>query len=328
MTNLAIQQTDYDAFSSKIAAIQRGYLPPSSKNALNQDYDDADAWLSKLYINFKELHMNYLNVLRSKNRRVYSKINKASLNSFPVMNYGTYLRTAAIDLSVLQYLNDSTFDKFQIVNLGAGSDLRMIQYLNMFPDRLENFVDIDFAEAVQLKQGIINDLGFKNDKYHLLACDLKQDIKKTMETLESRLDLSTPTIIITECMLCYLPETQSQLLIDNCMKSFEKGCWISYDPIGGDQPSDRFGKIMKNNLQESRGLDLPTLLIYSSTEKYLQRWAADNKAESTILDMWQFHNKYISAKEMARLRSLQFLDEIEELKLMQLHYVILQCEWQ
>lgn len=109
------------------------------------------------------------------------------------------------------------------------------------------------------------------------------------------------------------------------MSKFSHGLWISYDPIGGSQPNDRFGAIMQSNLKESRNLEMPTLMTYNSKEKYASRWSAAPNV--VVNDMWEIFNAQIPESERKRLRSLQFLDELEELKVMQTHYILMKAQW-
>ncbi|CAB4255072.1 similar to Saccharomyces cerevisiae YDR435C PPM1 Carboxyl methyltransferase [Maudiozyma barnettii] len=324
-----IQQTDYDALSSKICALQFNYLPPN-KGTLSESIDDT---LQCLYSDIKSLHFEYYKTLKEKSRNVYGKINKLMRNPFPVMNYGTYLRTLAIDVSLIKYIENFPKDQpFQIVNLGSGSDLRFIQYLKMYGGRIKRFVDLDFKDAIILKQSILKDstnldqsIRSFEGKYVILQGDLK-DVEGTLQQLKQYLDPKLPTVFITECVLCYMTENDSKQLISTIMDTFATGFWISYDPIGGADVNDKFGTIMKRNLMDSRNLEMPTLLIYNSKLNYPQRWE-NEKSQIDIKDMWNFLSEAISDTEKRRLRSLQFLDEIEELKIMQSHYVILNTAW-
>lgn len=326
-----IQQTDYDALSSKLCALEKNYLPPATDSLIKFDNNQ----LQKLYENTVPLYLEYLHTIKDESRNIYGKISKLIKNPFPVMNYGTYLRTMAIDLSILNFINSLPNDtSFQIINLGCGSDLRSIQYLTHFKN-LINFVDLDFNDAIALKAKILTKsenlnniyLNFKQ-RYNLLSGDLKNS-NDILNSLNNILDKSIPTILITECVLCYMKDNDSQNLINGIMKNFTNGCWISYDPIGGSNPNDKFGIIMKRNLMESRHLDMPTLLIYNSKENYPKRWENTNleNLEIKIMDMWVFLSESISHNEKKRIGALQFLDEIEELKIMQSHYVILNAKW-
>lgn len=335
-TMQSIQQTDFDAFSAKLACISKGYLP-TNRQAL---IDPIEKW-DQFYQDYKSLYFEYLNTIKIstlKGKRLFLKITRAMQSSQPVMNYGTYLRTLSIDIPLLQYLNSNLIHKqCQIVNLGCGSDLRCLQILNnkdIFPHVIK-YIDLDFKESVELKQSILKSISSSQNslvpvdttwggRFEAVASDLN-DLNNTLLILKSKLDVKIPTIFITECTLCYIKERESQDLIDSIRTVFDSGLWISYDPIGGANSDNRFGIIMKENLLMSRNLDLPTLLLYNSKESYSNRWK--NYKDVKIQNMWDFLNSNLHPMELKRLQSLQFLDEFEELKIMQNHYVTMNARW-
>lgn len=332
----SIQQTDFDAFSAKLSCISKGYLPTNKQSLIHP----IEKW-DQFYQGYKSLYFEYLNTIKistSNGKRLFSKIKKSIQSSQPVMNYGTYLRTLSIDIPLLQYLNDNPIDRqCQIVNLGCGSDLRCLQILNnidIFPQVIK-YIDLDFKQSIELKQSILEAIAsFTNSfvpndmtwggRYEAIASDLN-DLDETLSILTSKLDVKVPTIFITECTLCYIKEKESQALIDAIRRTFGSGLWISYDPIGGVDSDDRFGIIMKENLLMSRNLDLPTLLIYNSKESYSNRWKDYNDVK--IQNMWDFSHSHLNPMELKRLQSLQFLDEFEELRIMQNHYVTMNARW-
>lgn len=321
-----VQQTDYDALSCRISAIHKGYLPSP-----RYQLDECG------YNGYKEMHLEYLNGLRKVSRRIHGKVARSVNSSYPVMNYGTYLRTVCIDLELNKILKKIGKEKkVQIIDLGSGSDLRMVPLLYNYPNL--KFVDVDYAESIQVKSKVLwetpnlkdflrlqkheGDTLVSSDRYELVSCDLN-DINETSEKLGKVTDNDVITLIITECVLCYMTKESSQRLIDYVTNYYKSGYWISYDPIGGDHENDRFGTIMQANLRESRNLEMPTLMIFNSKEKYASRFAG---LKTTVQDMWEIFNK-VSQDEMKRLKSLQFLDELEELKVMQTHYVFCKVQW-
>ncbi|CEP60818.1 leucine carboxy methyltransferase LALA0_S02e00320g [Lachancea lanzarotensis] len=325
----AIQQTDYDAFSCKICAISKMYLPSSKELEFCG------------MRGFSELHMAYAQQLKGLNRRAYGKVQTAIRQGQPLMNYGTYLRTLIVDIECKSFLENAANEnsKIQILNLGCGSDLRMLFFLNQYPQL--TWIDLDFAESVSLKAKILkkneqfrNTLGepqgaddteYISDRYLLKSCNLNHTQKVLDILLESSVP-EVPTLVITECVLCYMDLSQSQALIDNVVSFYETGTWVSYDPIGGNEADDRFGAIMQANLWESRQLELPTLMFFNSVEKYAQRFEDETK-HTQIETVWQYYIQQIPQEEKNRLKSLQFLDEIEELKLILSHYVHSKSSW-
>lgn len=319
----AVEQTDYDALSCRLAAISKGYIPSPPLQIDECHYEG-----------YMEMHMEYFQTLKTISRRIHSKIYKTIHNSFPVMNYGTYLRAISIDLRVNNFLSSYQEDEraLQIVNLGCGSDLRMIPILRNFPN--VTYIDIDYKDSVDLKKKVLEKSGNlrhaldlnengESPRYKLVSCDLN-NIAQTMGILKDLTDPGFPTVIITECVLCYMGEKESQSLIDGISNFYDTGMWVSYDPIGGSKDKDRFGLIMQSNLRESRHLEMPTLMVFNSKEAYSKRFS---NCDTTIQNMWEIFQDEIPKSEIARLKTLQFLDEVEELEIMQTHYVLSKATW-
>lgn len=324
--NTAVQQTDYDALSCKVSAISKHYLP------CPRQIEECG------FRDYSGIQMEYIRVLRMLSRRAYGKISRAVSSTMPVMNYGTYLRTVSIDLSIEEFMRKHQDEETQILNLGSGSDLRMIQLLARFPKT--TYIDLDFQESVKLKAKVLrNSDQFVNffqlnssegeeintGRYKLLTADLK-DVPRVLELLSRIASKKVPTLILTECVLCYIPQAESQQLIDSVAEYFTHGKWVSYDPIGGNKVNDRFGTIMQDNLRESRHLEMPTLMIYNSPESYALR-LKNISHNIHIQIMWDYYMNEVSDEEKNRLKALQFLDEIEELEIMLSHYILLEATW-
>ncbi|EDO18916.1 hypothetical protein Kpol_1023p87 [Vanderwaltozyma polyspora DSM 70294] len=326
-----VQQTDLDALSCKMAAVSKGYLPSKELQENVCGFSD-----------YKTIHLEYFkSIMKNLGRRAQGQINRSLQSSFPVMNYGTYLRTISIDMVLHDYISNHNDDGFiQIVNLGCGSDLRMIPLLSIYPNM--SYIDIDYEPTIKLKGNLLGNSEFFGkvlpaDRYRLLSCDLSKH-DEVINLLKEVTDLTKPTIFITECALCYLKDDDAQLLINSLISTYRKaGLWISYDPIGGggegpdgkDDKNDRFGKIMQSNLRETRSLEMPTLLKYRNKDSYSSRFKQlpDVNIDVRIQNLWEYFTKNISDEEKQRLKGLQFLDEIEELQVMQSHYVLLSAQW-
>ncbi|CCE65177.1 hypothetical protein TPHA_0K00430 [Tetrapisispora phaffii CBS 4417] len=335
-----VQNTDHDALTCKLSAISTRYIPCPL--------------VHKDYFNYNDIYLSYYQTLKTLlSRRDQGSINRALRNSYPVMNYGTYLRTVSIDSLLNSYLDERVSNEYiQVVNLGCGSDLRFVHLLNNFKNI--KYIDVDFKDALELKGKVLRtNLKFKQalkldteimdktengsqlihtENYVMMEGDLK-DTSDIITKLSRYTDTNAKTVFITECALCYLPDIAAQRLIDKIIDTFDSGYWISYDPIGGNQEKDkdRFGKIMQDNLKSSRDLELPTLLKYFSEDLYSSRFTqhtnSSKKITVNIKNLWEFYLQSINDNEKKRLQKLQFLDEIEELKIMQSHYIILNAQW-
>ncbi|SCU88974.1 LAMI_0D11980g1_1 [Lachancea mirantina] len=326
----SVQETDYDALSCRISAIVKGYMP-------------CEVQIQKCgFSKYAEMHLAYANALRSTSRRAYGKIRKTVESALPVINYGTYLRTVSIDAVVSDFLEKKRdSEQLQILNLGCGSDLRAAQFLKRFPQC--RVVEVDYSTSVALKIKTLKEspelvelfaVGSSvasqsteliTERYCLLPCDIsKMDQVTTMLSVHFSPD--APTLVLTECVLCYMAENHSSQLIKTVQDYFNEGCWLSYDPIGGVEGKDNFGSIMRDNLRESRQLEMPTLMSFNDPAAYAARFAS-GRVPVQIQTMWQYYRVSVTSEEKQRLKALQFLDEIEELQIMLSHYILMDARW-
>ncbi|CAM9020361.1 unnamed protein product [Wickerhamomyces anomalus] len=322
-----IRSTDYDALSCRISACKKHYLD--------------DKYLQNV-IHGLEKFLRFENKISS--RRVFNGIvNSVKL---PIINRGTYIRTKSIDYVIEEFLREFDGQQVQIVNLGAGSDTRAFQILASRENI--NWVEFDFKDSTKLKKAIIttdqvlaNAVGVDfvpvddfetfytelddtliSEKYKLISIDLR-DIETLKTIISTELDLNAPTLIISECMLCYTESSVSTNIIQSIRSHFTKGVFAIYDPIGGE---DNFGSVMIDNLK-IRNISMPSLLEFNTLEKYSQRLQELGIKDVKIDNMNNIMNNWISDDEKIRISRLEFLDESEELRLLLEHYCLIVCNW-
>lgn len=94
---------------------------------------------------------------------------------------------------------------------------------------------------------------------------------------------------------------------------------VLYEPI---RPNDPFGRIMVSNLA-TRGIQLQTLNKYASLEaqraRLLEQGFETGQAAADIDFIWE---RWVKEEEKERIASLEFLDEMEEWRLLARHYCI------
>lgn len=239
--------------------------------------------------------------------------------------------------------------KCQIISLGAGSDTRAF---NLFAQHGTDDIiyhEIDFSITTAKKvatvmitpnlQKIIwpslaqNEIptlsssGIEpNDEihtphYHLHARDLR-DITSSSDLLQG-MDPTLPTLVISECCLCYLQPDKTDHVLDWLSSHFTSGLGIAvYEPIGGN---DSFGKVMIENLA-SRGISLPSLKKFPTLESQVQRLVDRkftlNDGLAAANDIWSIYEDWIPETEKIRISKLEVLDELEELRILFQHYCI------
>lgn len=291
-----IQHTDHDASSSRLSAVTLGYL------------DDEIA-------------------------RAFFPQGQEVPKRYPIINRGTYVRSTAIDELVLRFLRTTPKQKKQIVSLGAGSDTRFFRFWSgsHFKGTEIEYHELDFETNVNEKRNTIRNSPQLSEyvseaekegvKYRLNALDLRDLTAKSPPTIPG-LDAELPTLLLSECCLCYLPpDAASSVLHYFSMNIKDALAVILYEPI---RPFDAFGKTMVSNLA-SRGIHLQTLKRYFSLEAQRQRlrmagFVAGQGARD-VYQLWE-QEPWVSQGERDRIEKLEWLDEIEEWKLLASHYCV------
>ena len=276
----AVQKTDHDAAASKRSAIERGYYQ--------------DKYLVLLCPTFEA--------------------------RLPLINIGTWCRVRAIDETITAFLSNNP-QRAQIVSLGAGSDSRPFHLLPDHPGLVYHEVDFPVQtrkKAAKIRQHLASivgmdeksDIEYHTDRYHLHGQDLR--------TLNLMLE-DIPTLVISECCLCYLKPEDSQRVIEHFAQQITDLSVVLYEPIG---LCDEFGRVMAENLMQ-RGLCLPTFQKFSTLDAQSQRLRDLGLRWVQAVDMETYFNQLPPA-ERARVAHLEFLDEVEEMNLLLRHYCVVQ----
>lgn len=304
-----IQQTDNDASSSRMSAVALAYL------------DDPYA---------------------------ESFLQGQIARRYPIINRGTYVRTTAIDRLVDRFLATYPNEQKQIISLGAGSDTRF------FRRGRSNirYHELDFASNTAVKIAAIKrtprlkatitatfstpeSLSFSPDEtsltsptYNIHAVDLRNLSPESTLRLPN-LDPTIPTLLLSECCLCYVPPTTTSTILSYFTTIFPATTPLSlilYEPI---RPFDSFGRTMISNLS-SRGIELQTLKKYSSLGAQRERLKAAGfisgqcarDIEAIYYGTEGSSGEWISSKERKRVEGLEWLDEVEEWRLLGRHYCV------
>ena len=314
-----VQQTDQDASVSRLSAVEAGYL------------DDP--------------FVKYF-------------VSGEGQRRLPIINRGTYVRTKAIDNLVDEFLSKNPAQEKQIISLGAGSDTRFFRLMSRRPVphgrgilQCPNVIyhEIDFkANTVQKLHPIKmlselcghvgtpvtilnstnlsdvhNDDTLHADQYHIHPIDLRDlDPSRPAPHSLDFVDTALPTLLISECCLCYLPpaaaDTVAMYFTKHLFPDSTPVGLILYEPI---HPNDPFGRTMVSNLA-ARGIVLQTLKRYGSLEAQSARMISYGLAGTggaSVKDLW---DKGVEEKEKERVAGLEMVDEVEEWELLAGHYCV------
>ncbi|KAF7587778.1 carboxy methyl transferase for protein phosphatase 2A [Aspergillus hancockii] len=323
-----VQSTDNDASLSRLSAVALGYLEdPFAKTLLAPG---------------------------SETRRL------------PIINRGTYVRTTAIDRLVAKFLKREPQQKKQIISLGAGTDTRAFRLFASQPPPNLIYHEIDFAVNTAAKIKFIRSapllqralgIGRPDDVtisdaedelhtsgYHLHPLDLrclKRSAPADARVHLREVDVTLPTLLISECCLVYLSPSEAVDVVGYFTEILFPGAGLEsdkctlddsgnigsgtplgliiYEPI---RPDDAFGRTMVANLA-TRGIQLQTLHQYASLEaqrKRLREQGFDGGQAAADVDfLWE---RWVGEEEKDRVAGLEMLDEMEEWRLLAQHYCV------
>ncbi|KAI1004807.1 hypothetical protein K3495_g3406 [Podosphaera aphanis] len=322
--DLDIQGTDTDAAVSRLSAVSSGYLSDSFASFFVQGQNS---------------------------RRL------------PLINRGTYVRTTAIDLLINIFLAPDDLpqntQRKQIISLGAGTDTRYFRLRQQNRHTNVIYHEFDFPSVSEAKMCTVmgnsslstcynfeypwptlqsleghsepKEWGFVRQEgnaqeiiYCFHPCDLRKII--TSESVQSftALRFDIPTLILSECCLCYMDVLESSQLIRWFTDKVKSTGIIMYEPIGTD---DSFGKMMVTNLA-SRNIVMPSLNHYKSLNDqklrlkelgFNDKYPKNGCEAETMEKIW---DEWVPVGERERIDLLEGLDELEEWQMLARHYAI------
>ncbi|TDZ47723.1 Leucine carboxyl methyltransferase 1 [Colletotrichum trifolii] len=264
----------------------------------------------------------------------------------PIINRGTYTRTVALDNLMESFLASDSDEasssprvgQMQIISLGAGTDTRPFRLFTKQNRPSLVYHELDFAITVRKKARIVQAapplrkiLGdptveedgswscqpSESDSYFCHSRDLRDLVRGDASMLKG-LRTDTPTLLISECCLCYLETSTTQDLLAWFEQKIADLAIVVYEPI---RPDDPFGKMMTSNLA-ARRIRMPTLESYKVPQDHEQRLRNAGFEHANALTVEHIWERWVSADEKERVDRLEGLDEVEEWKLLADHYVV------
>lgn len=262
------------------------------------------------------------------------------------------MRAWAIDRLVEQFLAGDAKSRKQILSLGAGTDTRFFRLISKGASPSLIYHEFDFAEVTSekirhirdspslfsmlqssaaAKDGVqvsTNGNSLTSKSYNIHPLDLRNlsspdSLSNTERSVIPNLIPDVPTLILSECCLCYLPSEDAdkalQYVISSLVPSPAPVAVVLYEPI---RPDDSFGRVMVSNFA-ARGIVMPTLERYPSLEMQRERLRnvgfATAQRSADIDHIWEV---WLNNEDRERIQRLEFLDELEEWRLLAQHYCI------
>lgn len=127
-----------------------------------------------------------------------------------------------------------------------------------------------------------------------------------------------PTLVLSECCLCYLEPGAAQRVIGYFTRRI--GCVgiALYEAI---RPDDAFGRMMVANLA-ARHIRMPTLAAFREPLCQEERLVGAGFERARAVPMDRLWMGWVGEREKARVDALEGLDEVEEWNLLAGHYVV------
>ena len=334
-----VRATDIDALSCRFWANKKGYFAQN------------DRFLAPLVDAY---HKNLPNC------EGYSAISaertlRAAFGTpkFPLINRGTYLRTHALDIVVELFVQEHG-GTCQLVSLGGGSDTRAFRVLEKHPH--VKYTEVDFPESARIKrhavlnltelqqalgysgptsatvqsnEGLLNEpLHFATDRYTLVGFDLRHIAVRGTDVFLF-LEKHVPTLVISECVLCYLEPLDVEAVVRFWKSHLQHVALAIFDPMS---LGDAFGESMTHNLI-NRGIDLQTFRAHPTLELRQRLLERELGFSAYLTDMAAVGGflgdcamTWLSDAESARVARLEMMDEVEEITLMLRHYSLIYAE--
>ncbi|KAK5998525.1 Leucine carboxyl methyltransferase 1 [Cladobotryum mycophilum] len=306
-----------------------GFNPGQSDDGTIQG-TDTDAAVSR----FSAVDVGYLNDPYA--RYFVSSIDGPPPRRFPIINRGTYTRTTGIDSLVQSFISENSNGPKQIISLGAGTDTRPFRLFQRHHDLIYHEIDFPVSSSKKLRtvemspqlESILTNRTVKDasnwssrpsdgGEYYSHGLDIRS-LSTTINELLPDLQTDVPTLILSECCLCYLTLEESERVIHYFSSRIPNLGIIIYEPI---HLGDPFSDTMMANLA-ARNIYMPALercRNQRDQEARLQKVGFEVVNHLTVDRIWDL---WVRPDEKERVDRLEGLDEVEEWKLLAGHYIV------
>lgn len=311
MSDSSIIGTADDAVATKYAAVQAGY------------YDDP-----------------FLAPFTTQQRR---------RDCQPIIKRGTHARVMCINRAIGAFL-ETRDENAHVVVLGAGKDTTFFRYMSGLvtehPKPVQ-WYEIDHPSVIHHKVRIIQQQqqifqvnvethgsgGFimtskirpkPTSKCHLIGHDLRDSASELIQKLSQHglNGRKHAVLFVAECVQLYLGEGSSRTLWTSLAQECPSACLVLFDPIVGNDSS--FGSVMEQNLLRANVITTSSSMVHTRTLVQQVEKLVDlcSWHQAIGCDMWWAYSTILTPEQRQRAQACEFLDELEEWKLIMQHYCI------
>jgi len=169
------------------------------------------------------------------------------------------------------------------------------------------------APAVDARAGVV-----ASERYALQPADLRRPAEAAAAAAAGGADPGLPTLLLLECVLVYMEEGCAEQLLRWAADAFPTSAVLVYDPT---RPDDAFGRQMLLNLR-ARGAPFLGIAGGASPAAHAARLRAAGWRRAACADMERVQARLIDPGQLAAAERREPLDELEEWRLFQRHYVL------
>ena len=155
-------------------------------------------------------------------------------------------------------------------------------------------------------------------QYRLVGSDLTNLEHVTRRLHNAGLDLSRPTLFLSECVLTYVGAEDTSAVLEWCARACEHAVFVTYEQI---RPNTVFGRVMQRHFTKL-GSALKAINKYPSERAHRKRFRDLGWPRVQTCTMGSFWSRELDAEERARVHALEPFDEYEAWVLKCSHYLL------
>jgi ribosomal protein S18 acetylase RimI-like enzyme len=177
------------------------------------------------------------------------------------------------------------------------------------------------AYSSQGNQGIIAAaLANGNDaRYHLVAADLRCTAQLDTAVKTAAMDVTLPTLICIECVLCYLQPHEAAAVLAWAAATFTRGSIVAHEPVAPLHAADAYGSALAAAFT-ARGC--PIACPTGGAVGQCQRLYAAGWQHAAAVTARTAAARWLALAERARVAQLEPFDEIAALAAVQGRYAV------